>query len=128
LRTQRSEALYSRARRIMVGGVSSPVRAFKAVGGTPLFLASGKGSAVWDADRTKFTEYVPSWGPRIVGHAHPRVIGAVTGRCLRPMVYTLPPSSFETTFLSTAHAHSDIEATIEAASTAFKSLREVSHQ
>ena len=62
----------------MVGGVSSPVRAFKAVGGTPLFIARGKGQRIWDVDGNGFTDYVLSWGPLILGHAHPAVIRAAT--------------------------------------------------
>ncbi len=63
----------------MVGGVSSPVRAFKAVGGTPLFVARGKGSKIWDADGNRYIDYVLSWGPLILGHAHPSVVKAVLG-------------------------------------------------
>lgn len=74
---QRSEALYERALRVMVGGVSSPVRAFKAVGGRPLFIARGRGQRIWDADGNKFTDYVLSWGPLILGHAHPALVRAV---------------------------------------------------
>lgn len=61
----------------MVGGVSSPVRAFKAVGGEPLFIARGSGPRVWDADGNSFIDYVLSWGPLILGHAHPAVTSAV---------------------------------------------------
>jgi len=61
----------------MVGGVSSPVRAFKAVGGNPLFIARGSGSKVWDVDGNAFIDYVCSWGPLILGHSHPAVVGAV---------------------------------------------------
>jgi glutamate-1-semialdehyde 2,1-aminomutase len=62
----------------MVGGVSSPVRAFKSVGGTPLFITRGKGQRIWDADGNDFIDFVLSWGPMIVGHSHPAVIRAVT--------------------------------------------------
>jgi glutamate-1-semialdehyde 2,1-aminomutase len=78
LETERSEALYERAQRVMVGGVSSPVRAFKSVGGKPLFITRGKGQRIWDADGNDFTDFVLSWGPLIVGHAHPAVVRAVT--------------------------------------------------
>ena len=74
---KRSAALYRRARNAMVGGVSSPVRAFKAVGGTPIFVERGRGSKIWDADGNSFVDYVLSWGPLILGHAHPRVVAAV---------------------------------------------------
>jgi len=62
----------------MVGGVSSPVRSFKAVGGSPLFISRGRGSRVWSADGDSYIDYVCSWGPLIAGHSHPRVIKAVS--------------------------------------------------
>jgi glutamate-1-semialdehyde 2,1-aminomutase len=73
----RSSSLYRRASKVMVGGVSSPVRAFKAVGGTPRFIAGGKGSQVWDEDGNRYTDYVCSWGALILGHADPRVLAYV---------------------------------------------------
>ncbi|MDG6898915.1 MAG: glutamate-1-semialdehyde 2,1-aminomutase, partial [Nitrososphaerota archaeon] len=77
MRTQRSMRLHSEARKVMVGGVSSPVRAFRAVGGTPLFITSGRGSHIHDADGNSFIDYVCSWGPLILGHANPRTLRAV---------------------------------------------------
>lgn len=74
----RSDALYRRASKVMVGGVNSPVRAFKAVGGTPLFIARGRGPAVWDSDGNRYTDYVCSWGALIHGHADPRVLAAAS--------------------------------------------------
>jgi glutamate-1-semialdehyde 2,1-aminomutase len=74
--TSNSEQLYARARKVMVGGVSSPVRAFKAVGGTPRFIVRGQGSKVIDADGNSLIDYVLSWGPLIAGHAHPAVVEA----------------------------------------------------
>jgi glutamate-1-semialdehyde 2,1-aminomutase len=79
----RSEELFSRARAVIPGGVSSPVRAFKAVGGSPLFVARAEGARFWDEDGRAFIDYVGSWGPMILGHAHPAVVEAVrqaTGR------------------------------------------------
>ena len=73
-----SAALYERARRLMPGGVNSPVRAFRAVGGSPLFIARGQGARVWDADGRELIDYVGSWGPMILGHAHPVVVAAIT--------------------------------------------------
>ena len=73
MKKRRSRELFSEATGVMVGGVSSPVRAFGAVGGPPLFMARGKGSRVWDADGNPFVDYVCSWGPLILGHANPRV-------------------------------------------------------
>lgn len=73
----RSRKLFSRARRVIPGGVNSPVRAFQAVGGTPPFISRGKGPYVFDADGKKYIDYLGSWGPLILGHAHPAVIRAV---------------------------------------------------
>jgi glutamate-1-semialdehyde 2,1-aminomutase len=74
---KRSHTLFQRAIRFIPGGVNSPVRAFKSVGGTPLFFQRGKGALVWDADGNSYVDYVGSWGPLIVGHAHPDVVNAV---------------------------------------------------
>jgi glutamate-1-semialdehyde 2,1-aminomutase len=75
--TQRSRRLFDRARRSIPGGVNSPVRAFGAVGGVPRFLVRGKGARVWDADGNEYVDYVGSWGPLVLGHAHPTVLRAV---------------------------------------------------
>ncbi|BDG21326.1 glutamate-1-semialdehyde 2,1-aminomutase [Thermus thermophilus] len=72
-----SERLFAEAKRHIPGGVSSPVRAFKAVGGTPPFLVRGEGAYVWDADGNRYLDYVMSWGPLILGHAHPEVLRRV---------------------------------------------------
>ena len=68
-----SAALFEEAQRRFPGGVNSPVRAFGAVGGTPLFMDKGKGAHIWDADGQKYTDFCCSWGPLILGHAHPVV-------------------------------------------------------
>ncbi|WP_035054799.1 glutamate-1-semialdehyde 2,1-aminomutase [Andreprevotia chitinilytica] len=73
----RNEQLFERAQRHIPGGVNSPVRAFGAVGGTPRFFTRGEGAYVWDADGKRYIDYVGSWGPLILGHAHPAVIDAV---------------------------------------------------
>lgn len=73
----RSEALYERACRVIPGGVNSPVRAFRAVGGTPLFFAQGKGQHLIDADGRQYLDFVGSWGPLVLGHAHPEVVAAI---------------------------------------------------
>lgn len=78
MKKTRSDSLYGRASEVMVGGVNSPVRAFKAVGGNPLFVARGKGSKLWDADGNRYVDYVCSWGALILGHAHPRVLTAAS--------------------------------------------------
>ncbi len=73
-----SEALYQQAQRVIPGGVNSPVRAFRGVGGTPLFIERGQGPYLWDVDGHRFVDYVLSWGPLIAGHAHPQVVEAIT--------------------------------------------------
>lgn len=80
MRSSKSAALYKRASKVMVGGVSSPVRAFKSVGGSPLFIAKGRGSQLWDADGNRYTDHVCSWGALIHGHADPRVLEYVRER------------------------------------------------
>lgn len=77
MKTHRSEDLFSEAQQYFPGGVNSPVRAFKAVGGNPIFIERGQGSKIFDADGNEFIDYVCSWGPLILGHAHPRVVDAV---------------------------------------------------
>jgi len=72
-----SKRLFKQAQRYLPGGVDSPVRAFKAVGGTPLFIKRGQGSRLYDEDGNEFIDYVGSWGPLILGHAHPRVVKAI---------------------------------------------------
>ena len=86
----RSEELFERAKGVIPGGVSSPVRAFKAVGGSPLFVARAEGARFWDADGRAFVDYVGSWGPMILGHAHPAVIAAVREAALRGTSYGAP--------------------------------------
>lgn len=73
----RSKKLFKVAQRYLPGGVNSPVRAFKAVGGTPLFIKRGRGSRIYDEDGNEFIDYVCSWGPLILGHSHPRVVAAI---------------------------------------------------
>jgi glutamate-1-semialdehyde 2,1-aminomutase len=73
----RSSELFARARRVIPGGVNSPVRAFRGVGGDPVFFAKARGALVWDVDGNEYVDYVGSWGPMILGHAHPEVLEAV---------------------------------------------------
>ena len=80
--TDRSARLWAEANRVLAGGVNSPVRAFKAVGGHPFFARSGRGPRITDADGNRYIDYVLSWGPLIAGHAHPAVVEAVA-RALR---------------------------------------------
>jgi len=86
----RSEELFARAKAVIPGGVSSPVRAFKAVGGSPLFVARAEGARFWDEDGRAFVDYVGSWGPMILGHAHPAVVEAVRAAAGRGTSYGAP--------------------------------------
>ncbi|MGQ0619555.1 MAG: glutamate-1-semialdehyde 2,1-aminomutase [Panacagrimonas sp.] len=85
-----SESLFQRAQRTIPGGVNSPVRAFKSVGGTPRFIARAQGAHVYDVDGTSYIDYVGSWGPMILGHQHPAVIAAVTRQAGIGMSYGAP--------------------------------------
>jgi len=69
--------LFDRAKALIPGGVNSPVRAFRAVGGTPPFITRGQGAHVWHADGRRLIDYIGSWGPMILGHGHPAVLEAV---------------------------------------------------
>jgi glutamate-1-semialdehyde 2,1-aminomutase len=73
----KSQELHARATRVIPGGVDSPVRAFESVGGDPPYIVRGKGSRIWDVDGNEYIDYVGSWGPLILGHAHPAVVEAV---------------------------------------------------
>ncbi|MGQ9511662.1 glutamate-1-semialdehyde 2,1-aminomutase [Thermodesulfitimonas sp.] len=86
----RSESLFTTAQRYLPGGVNSPVRAFKAVGCQPIFIAQGNGSRVLDVDGNSFIDYVCSWGPLILGHAHPAVVEAVKTTAERGTSYGAP--------------------------------------
>ncbi|HEY7886777.1 MAG TPA: glutamate-1-semialdehyde 2,1-aminomutase [Steroidobacteraceae bacterium] len=86
----RSQQLYERATRVIPGGVNSPVRAFRAVGGTPLFFASGRGAYLTDSDGRRYLDLVGSWGPLILGHAHPAVVAAVTRACHEGTTFGAP--------------------------------------
>jgi glutamate-1-semialdehyde 2,1-aminomutase len=90
MNTQRSNALFTRAREIIPGGVNSPVRAFKAVGGQPRFIERGEGAYLFDVDGNRYIDYVLSWGPLIHGHAHPHVIDAITRTAGRGTSYGAP--------------------------------------
>src|ERR1700730_4316276 len=76
-KTEQSRKLQRRAEQFIPGGVNSPVRAFRAVGGEPLYIVRGQGSHIWDADSNEYVDYIGSWGPLILGHAPPTVIEAV---------------------------------------------------
>jgi len=87
---ERSARLFEEAKRFIPGGVNSPVRAFKAVGGTPPFIERARGARVWDVDGNEYIDYVASWGPMILGHAHPQVIEAVKEAAEKGTSYGAP--------------------------------------
>jgi glutamate-1-semialdehyde 2,1-aminomutase len=86
----RNEQLFERAQRSIPGGVNSPVRAFRSVGGTPRFFTRGQGAYLWDADGKRYIDYVGSWGPAIAGHAHPRVVEAVQRAAAQGLSFGAP--------------------------------------
>ena len=88
--TIQSEAAFIKARQVMPGGVSSPVRAFQAVGGMPLFIKQAEGCIVTDLDENRYVDYVGSYGPMIVGHANERVVAALSKAIGRGTSYGAP--------------------------------------
>jgi len=85
-----SKALFERAKRVIPGGVNSPVRAFKSVGGDPVFVQRAEGAYLYGANGAKYTDYVGSWGPMILGHAHPAIVAAVQDAATRGTSYGAP--------------------------------------
>jgi glutamate-1-semialdehyde 2,1-aminomutase len=77
IKTTQSEQIFAAAQKLMPGGVNSPVRAFKSVGGQPIVFDRVKGAYIWDVDGNQYIDYVGTWGPAICGHAHPEVIAAL---------------------------------------------------
>ena len=88
--TDNTLALFERARRVIPGGVNSPVRAFKAVGGTPRFVKRAQGAYFWDANDQRYIDYIGSWGPMILGHGHPAVLTAVQSAAVEGFSYGAP--------------------------------------
>jgi len=86
----RNDILFERAKRVIPGGVNSPVRAFKAVGGTPRFVQRAQGAYFWDADGQRYIDYINSWGPMILGHGHPAVLQAVQKAALDGFSFGAP--------------------------------------
>ena len=86
----RSEKLFAEAQQYIPGGVNSPVRSFRTVGGTPPFIASGKGAHVWDVDGNEYIDYLGSWGPLVLGHAHLAVVEAITRAAERGTTFGAP--------------------------------------
>lgn len=87
---EKSQSLFSRAQASIPGGVNSPVRAFKSVGGTPLFIEKAKGAYLYDADGNKYIDYIASWGPMILGHAYEPVVKAIQEKALLSTSYGAP--------------------------------------
>ncbi|MFD0668793.1 glutamate-1-semialdehyde 2,1-aminomutase [Ramlibacter sp. MAHUQ-53] len=88
--TDRNQQLFDRARALIPGGVNSPVRAFRAVGGTPRFVQRAQGAHFWDANGTRYIDYIGSWGPMILGHGHPAVVEAVQKAALDGFSFGAP--------------------------------------
>jgi glutamate-1-semialdehyde 2,1-aminomutase len=87
---KRSSALFKAAKKVIPGGVNSPVRAFSAVGGTPIFAKSAKGAYVYDEDGNRFIDYINSWGPMLLGHAFPPVVDAVIEKAKAGTSFGMP--------------------------------------
>ena len=83
-------SLFERAQRVIPGGVNSPVRAFRAVGGTPRFITRAEGAYMWDAEGARYIDYIGSWGPMILGHGHPEVLEAVQKAALDGFSFGAP--------------------------------------
>lgn len=90
MNTERSKVLYQEAQQVLPGGVNSPVRAFRGVGGEPLFIERGEGAYLYDADGNQYIDYVLSWGPLILGHAHPVVVEAIQKQVVNGTSYGAP--------------------------------------
>jgi len=91
--TTRNQALFDRCLRLIPGGVNSPVRAFRSVGGTPRFFERASGAYLWDADGKRYIDYVGSWGPAILGHAHPEVVAAVQRAAAKGLSFGAPTAA-----------------------------------
>lgn len=89
---KRSSELFKQAKEVIPGGVNSPVRAFKSVGGSPIFASKAKGAYVYDEDGNRFIDYISSWGPMILGHAHPNVINAISETAKKGTSFGMPTS------------------------------------
>jgi glutamate-1-semialdehyde 2,1-aminomutase len=90
MKNERSQELFQRAQKVIPGGVNSPVRAVRAVGGVPRFIAKAKGASIWDVDGNRFVDWVGSWGPMILGHAEPSVVEAMRNAIERGTSYGAP--------------------------------------
>jgi glutamate-1-semialdehyde 2,1-aminomutase len=90
MKTTQSEQLFAKAQALIPGGVNSPVRAFRSVSGTPRFIERGEGACLWDADGNRYIDYVLSWGPLVLGHAHPAVVSALAAALTKGTSYGAP--------------------------------------
>lgn len=90
MQTKTSEKLFSEAQQVIPGGVNSPVRAFRQVGGIPLFMQSAKGAYLFDVDGNKYIDYINSWGPMILGHSHPKVVEAIKSQAEKAVSFGAP--------------------------------------
>ena len=92
LLNERSKKLFTDAKRVIPGGVNSPVRAFKSVGGDPVFIKEAKGAYLYDEDGNKYIDFISSWGPLILGHAHPSVIDAINTKVIKELLMAFLPN------------------------------------
>ena len=88
--TTTNQTLFEKSQQLIPGGVNSPVRAFRSVGGTPVFFKKGLGSKLWDVDGKEYIDYINSWGPMILGHAHPEVVAAVQAAAANSLSFGAP--------------------------------------
>ena len=88
--THTNDSLFARALSLIPGGVNSPVRAFRSVGGTPRFIVKGSGPYIWDVEGKRYIDYIGSWGPMILGHAHPAVVQAVQEAAANGLSFGMP--------------------------------------
>ncbi len=107
--TTRSEQLFAQAKTLIPGGVNSPVRAFRGVGGVPRFVEHGQGARIYDVDGNEYIDYVLSWGPLILGHAHPDVVEAITAQAARGTSYGAPTELENRLAQLITHAMPDVE-------------------
>ena len=101
----KSRELFSRATQVLVGGVNSPVRAFSSVGGDPIFIERARGATLTGADGSDYVDYVGSWGPMIVGHAHPEVVDAIKESRRAGVAHSVRPPRARSTWRSICAKH-----------------------
>src|SRR5215471_16900252 len=93
MKRTKSHEVFTRAKRLMPGGVNSPARAFGAVGGEPVVIARGEGAYIWDVDGNRYIDYVGSWGPMILGHGHPAVVEALEAAIYKGTSFGAPTAA-----------------------------------